>query len=34
LEALLGNRVNLRLQVTVEPGWQRKPQLLDRLGFD
>jgi len=34
LEALLGNRVNLRLQVSVEPGWQRKPQLLDRLGFD
>jgi GTP-binding protein Era len=34
LEALLGNRVILRLQVTVEPGWQRKPQLLDRLGFD
>ena len=34
LEALLGNRVNLRLQVTVEPDWQRKPQLLDRLGFD
>jgi len=34
LEALLGNRVNLSLQVKVEPGWQRKPQLLDRLGFD
>ncbi|MGH8914787.1 MAG: GTPase Era [Acidimicrobiia bacterium] len=34
LEALLGNRVNLRLHVTVEPGWQGKPQLLDRLGFD
>jgi len=34
LEALLGNRVNLRLQVKVEPDWQRKPQLLDRLGFD
>ena len=33
LEALLGNRVNLRLQVKVEPDWQRKPQLLDRLGF-
>ena len=32
LEALLGNRVNLRLQVKVEPDWQRKPQLLDRLG--
>jgi len=34
LETLLGNRVNLRLHVTVEPGWQRKPQLLDRLGFE
>jgi GTP-binding protein Era len=34
LEALLGNRVNLRLQVTVEPDWQRRPQLLDRLGFE
>lgn len=34
LEALFGNRVNLRLQVTVEPDWQRRPQLLDRMGFD
>jgi GTP-binding protein Era len=34
LEALLGNRVNLSLQVKVEPDWQRQPQLLDRLGFD
>jgi GTP-binding protein Era len=34
LEALLGNRVNLRLHVSVEPDWQRKPQLLDRLGFE
>ena len=34
LESLLGNRVNLALQVKVEPDWQRKPQLLDRLGFD
>jgi GTP-binding protein Era len=34
LEALLGNRVNLKLQVNVEPDWQRKPQMLDRLGFD
>jgi GTP-binding protein Era len=33
LEALLGNRVNLMLQVKVEPDWQRRPQLLDRLGF-
>jgi GTP-binding protein Era len=34
LEAILGARVNLRLQVKVEPDWQRRPQLLDRLGFD
>jgi GTP-binding protein Era len=34
LEALLGNKVNLMLQVKVEPDWQRRPQLLDRLGFE
>jgi GTP-binding protein Era len=34
LETILGARVNLRLQVKVEPDWQRRPQLLDRLGFD
>jgi GTPase len=34
LESLLGNRVNLALRVKVEPDWQRRPQLLDRLGFD
>jgi GTP-binding protein Era len=34
LETLLGNRVNLNLHVTVEPDWQRKPHLLDRLGFE
>lgn len=33
LEALLGARVNLRLQVVVEKDWQRTPVLLDRLGF-
>jgi GTP-binding protein Era len=33
LEALLGNQVNLMLQVKVEPDWQRRSQLLDRLGF-
>jgi GTP-binding protein Era len=33
LEKLLGNRVNLQLHVIVEPNWQRRPQLLDRLGF-
>jgi len=34
LEAILGNRVNLNLHVVVEKDWQRRPQLLDRLGFD
>lgn len=34
LEALLGERVNLDLQVSVEKDWQRRPQLLDRLGFE
>ncbi len=34
LEALLGEKVNLVLQVSVEKDWQRSPQLLDRLGFD
>lgn len=34
LESLLGDRVNLRLHVTVEKDWQRTPQLLDRLGFN
>lgn len=34
LEAILGNKVNLNLHVVVEKNWQRKPQLLDRLGFD
>jgi GTPase len=33
LEALFGTRVHLDLRVMVEPDWQRKPQLLDRLGF-
>lgn len=33
LEARLGARVNLQLQVEVERDWQRKPVLLDRLGF-
>lgn len=33
LEALLGAQVNLQLQVTVEKDWQRRPVLLDRLGF-
>jgi len=34
LETLLGARVNLRLQVVVERDWQRRAQLLDRLGFE
>ena len=34
LESLLGSRVNLSLHVTVEKEWQRRPQLLDRLGFE
>ena len=33
LESLLGGKVNLQLRVRVEPDWQRRPQLLDRLGF-
>jgi GTP-binding protein Era len=34
LEILLGNKVNLALHVVVEKDWQRRPQLLDRLGFE
>ena len=34
LEILFGRQVHLELRVTVEPDWQRRPQLLDRLGFD
>ena len=34
LETLLGGKVNLMLHVVVEKDWQRRPQLLDRLGFD
>ena len=34
LEGILGDRVNLRLHVTVEKDWQRRPQLLDRFGFE
>lgn len=33
LEALLGAKVNLDLRVAVEKDWQRRPQILDRLGF-
>jgi GTPase len=34
LETILGAKVHLRLQVVVEKDWQRRPVLLDRLGFD
>jgi len=34
LEALFGERVNLALHVKVEKDWQRRPQMLDRLGFE
>lgn len=33
LERLLGTKVNLDLRVVVERDWQRRAQLLDRLGF-
>jgi GTP-binding protein Era len=34
LERLFGQRVYLDLRVKVEKDWQRKPELLDRLGFE
>lgn len=34
LEVILGAPVMLDLRVVVERDWQRRPQLLDRLGFD
>ena len=34
LESVLGAKVNLALHVVIEKDWQRRPQLLDRLGFD
>ena len=33
LEKLFGRRIHLDLHVRVEPDWQTRPQLLDRLGF-
>jgi GTPase len=33
LESLLGSKIHLRLQVKVEPDWQRRAASLDRLGF-
>ena len=34
LETIMGAAVTLDLRVVVERDWQRRPQLLDRLGFD
>jgi GTP-binding protein Era len=34
LQSVLGAKVHLDLRVIVEKDWQRRPQLLDRLGFD
>lgn len=34
LEVILGTKVHLQLQVVVEKDWQRRPQILDRLGFE
>jgi GTP-binding protein Era len=34
LEKLFGQHVYLDLRVRVEKDWQRKPELLDRLGFE
>ncbi len=33
LETIFGTRVHLDLRVTVEPQWQSRPEILDRLGF-
>lgn len=33
LESLLSSKVHLDLRVKVEPDWQRRPEILDRLGF-
>jgi len=33
IEVLLGQRVNLKLHVSVLGEWQRDPKKLDRLGF-
>jgi GTP-binding protein Era len=34
LEKLFGQQVHLALRAKVEKDWQRRPQLLDRLGFE
>jgi GTP-binding protein Era len=33
LEGLLATRIHLQLRARVEPDWQRRPAMLDRLGF-
>jgi GTP-binding protein Era len=33
LERMLSSKVHLELRVRVEPNWQHRPQILDRLGF-
>lgn len=33
LESMLSSKVHLDLRVKVEPDWQRRPEILDRLGF-
>jgi GTP-binding protein Era len=33
IEVLLGQRVNLKLHISVLGEWQRDPKMLDRLGF-
>ena len=34
LEAMLATRLHLDLRVKVEADWQRRPEILDRLGFE
>jgi GTP-binding protein Era len=34
LEAMLATRLHLDLRVKVEPDWQKRPEMLDRLGFE
>ena len=33
LQTLFGTTVHLDLRVVVEPDWQRRPEMLDRLGW-
>lgn len=34
LEAMLATRLHLELRVKVEPDWQKRPEMLDRFGFE